>query len=157
MSSLIVQSREPGKLVVQEREKGKLVVTSPGPQGPPGPAGPAGGDTYATRPFENADSVVLPAGTPVRRFGTGVVRADLTHPAMGIMMANCGIGVAGSVILSGFLQIPNWNLSPGSTYYLGNGEVTNTPPTTGGFLLQILGHAVSDQTLAVSIEPPIRL
>ena len=149
--SIIVQSRVPGKLIVQARPQGKLVVTSPGPQGPPGPAGPAGGDTYATRPFENADSVVLPAGTPVRRFGTGVVRADRTHPAVGIMTADCAVGVAGNVLLAGFLQIPDWGLSPGSTYYLGDYEVTNTPPFQGGFFVQILGHSVSDQTLAVSI------
>lgn len=148
--SLTVQSREPGKLVVQSREPGKFTFTSPGPQG-------ATGITYATRPFENVDSVVLPSGTPVRKSGTGVVRADLTHPAMGIMMGNCSIGVAGNVILSGFLTIPDWGLSSERTYYLGDGEVINTPPSTGGFFVQILGQAVSDQTLAVSIEPPIRL
>jgi len=152
--SLIVQSREPGKLVIQSREQGKLIVTSPGPQGPPGPAGEG---SYATRMFENTSAVTILAGTPVRRSGSGVIPADLTHRATGIMMANCSPGVAGRVILSGFLQIPGWGLSPESTYYLGDGEVTNTPPTTGGFLLQILGVAVSDQTLAVSIEPPIRL
>jgi len=76
------------------------------------------------------------------------------NPAIGIV-ADDEYAVTGgnpvTVLLHGFIRSnPAWIGSAGSKVYLGNGAVTATPPTTSGYIVQILGVATNTDRMYVN-------
>lgn len=94
------------------------------------------------------------AGTPVK------VVANLLQPAshidtpnpIGILRNDVLAGFTGTAVTSGTVGLTA--LTPGP-YYLGNGIITSTPPTTG-YLVR-MGQAISETVLIANIEEPIYL
>lgn len=120
---------------------------------------------------ENKDSVTLNAGQPVATHssGTGVVRANATDnskPACGLVKTGSAAAVASKIQTDGLLTLADWTnatgttaLSAGARYYLSAtvGLLTTTPPSSTGNVVQLVGKAVSLDTLRLEIEEEILL
>lgn len=145
----------------------RSTVSVSGIQGPKGDDG-AGVSLFSAT---NKSGVTLLAGTVAASHssGVGVVGASAqndTKPAIGIVTANAADLAAASIQTSGPLTLANWSNSTGSatlsanaTYWLSTttGLLTTTPPTTPGNTIQIVGRAVSTDTMIVDIQPHITL
>jgi predicted RecA/RadA family phage recombinase len=81
----------------------------------------------------------------------------LNHPAIGVAINQAAPGEACNVLISGFLTIPEWGLTAGNIYYLGDGVISATPANGAGEFVQRIGSAMSTDTLAVNCEQPVRL
>ena len=138
-----------------------VVTTVVGQQGPPGI------DGIGTASFSavNKQGSTLPAGTPVATHSSGVgfVSAnatDDTKPAVGLLTTSVNSLAAGSVQTSGPITLSDWTAITGSTtlvakgrYYLSTsgGLLTTSPPVTTLNIVQLIGVAVSDDTLDIQI------
>jgi hypothetical protein len=75
---------------------------------------------------------------------------------VGMTVEDIAEGQSGLVYRIGAIENPNWNLSPGSVYFLGDGgEIIDTKPDTG-FVL-VVGVAESATRLPLSIGIPVKL
>jgi len=133
--------------------------------------GPAGIDGRAGFDAENKDVVQIAGGMAVtgHASGVGVLRASdgaVASAAVGLMSADCAVGVARRVISGGQLTLADWtavigavSLTAKAHYFLGStpGTLSATPPTASGHVLQRVGFAASPDTLVVEIEQPVRL
>lgn len=125
-------------------------------RGPPGPPGTA---TYVSIKMVAATNIsihkaVIPDGTG------GVVYADQsilsqTGKTMGISLNSALTGADVDVIVSGEVDEPTWNWTPGEVYLGVSGGLTQTPPTSG--ILQVVGVALTATRLSVGIQLPIIL
>lgn len=120
---------------------------------------------------ENKDSGSLDAGTAVtvHSSGTGVRKADAAtagYECIGLVFASAAPTFAAEVWTTGRMTQADWSaatggstLTPNAPYYLSAtpGLITTTPPTTTGHRVQQVGVAVSPDTLAIQILPPILL
>ena len=166
MSNVIVTETP----IVIEDNSGVTVLTASaqGPQGPAGAGGTGGAVTYSS---ENKDSVSLTIGAPlaVHTSGIGVIRANATDNSkhcVGLATVGVAVGAAETVLTAGPLTKADWTSVIGTTelvakatYYLSAsaGLLTNTPPSSGGNVVQAVGQAVSTTTLNIQIEPAILL
>lgn len=132
--------------------KQSVVLSSFGRQGPPGKDA-----EFTLTELENVSPGTIPPGVPLRKSGTGVVPADALHPAFGVAASEALPGTACRVLLCGFLRIVGWGLSPGNSYFLGDGALATAPRSGEGEYVQKVGTAMNDEVLAVSIEQPVRL
>lgn len=139
--------------IVVEYDETIVTVEPEGPQGPQGPQG----NEYVSKSYENTGATTIEAGTPVRRGGSGVVAADKLHPAIGVASQAAEPGHSLTVLLVGFLTIPEWGLVPGNVYYLGDAGISATPANEEGEYAQRIGSAMATDTLAVNCEQPVRL
>lgn len=83
---------------------------------------------------------------------------NLSHMCriVGMTIEDIPEGQTGLVYRIGAVENPNWSLSPGDVYFLGDGgEITRTKPTSG-FVL-VVGVAESATRLAISIGIPVKL
>ncbi len=75
---------------------------------------------------------------------------------VGMTVEDIPEGQTGLVYRIGAIENPNWNLSPGEVYFLGDGgEIVNSRPSSG-FVL-VVGVAESQTRLALSIGIPVKL
>jgi hypothetical protein len=117
-----------------------------------------GADTTVYPAYEN-----LTAGNFVNVFQDGGVtkvrKADATSiskMAHGFVLENVTAGSDATVYCSG----SNTQLSgliPGAKYFLSTtaGAVTDTPPTSSGYIIQFVGPAKSETTISVNLGEPI--
>jgi hypothetical protein len=100
------------------------------------------------------------AGMAVYISGDGHVDLALadnvdTATAVGIAIADVAEGQPGEYATTGPVVNPNWNLVPGSVYYLSPttpGGLTATYPTTPGHFVVILGAAATPTQLNLEIH-----
>jgi len=123
---------------------------------------PAGmeGNTISLPAYED-----LSAGDFVNIFddsGTAKVRkadASSNKPAHGYVLSSATAGNNVTVHFDGH-NTQLTGLTPGTYYFLSDttpGGVTDTPPSTSGYIAQRLGVAINSSTLDVEIEDPIEL
>jgi len=107
----------------------------------------------------------LSAGDFVNIFDDGsgpkVRKADAStdKPAHGYVLSSATAGNNVTVHFDGH-NTQLTGLTPGTYYFLSDttpGGVTNTPPSTSGYIAQRLGVAINSTTLDVEIEDPIEL
>jgi hypothetical protein len=117
-----------------------------------------GADTSVYPAYEN-----LSAGNFVNIFDDGGVtkvrKADATSKskrAHGFVLENVTAGSDATVYCDGSnTQLSG--LTPGVTYFLSvtAGAVTDTPPTTPGYIIQVVGSAKNATTISVELGEPI--
>lgn len=130
------------------------------------------GGSDLTYNAENKAGVAIKAGMAcaVHSSGVGVVMAcaaDASANAVGLMQVDTANTFAGDVQTEGLFTLADWTdvigattLAAKTTYFLDPstpGMLTATPPTTAGQVIQIVGTAVSDDTLDLTFETPILL
>lgn len=128
------------------------------------------GGANVTISSQNADSITLPTGTPVAIQTPGVVRAkasDNTRPAIGLLTLQSVTNTTAIVQLTGSLTLADWtnvagvvSLTPRQLYYVDYttpGKLTTTVPTATGQLIQIVGVAITTDTLDIILNPPVLL
>lgn len=133
----------------------RLIAGPPGPVGPQGPAGEA----FFWEPEAASD---LAPGQPIAINGTGQGRladaTDSTRPALGLTTETTATGMGARVQVAGPLTLTDWTaavgaaaLTPGATYYLDDqtGKLTTSPPAGAGRLLQVVGRALTADTMLV--------
>lgn len=128
-----------------------------------------GGNSYSA---ENKEGAEIAAGMAcaVHSSGVGVVKAsaaDNTKIAVGLIKTTTADTFAGDVQTEGLFTLTDWTavigaatLAAKATYFLSPttpGMLTATPPTTTGQVVQIVGTAVSADTLDLTMETPILL
>lgn len=122
---------------------------------------------------ENKDAGTIPAGAAVavHGSGTGVRLADAVsngRDCAGLALAETAVGFAADVRTEGLFQLADWSavtteasttLAARAVYFLSAtpGKITATPPATAGQRLQVIGRAVSTDTLDLAIGDPILL
>lgn len=146
--------------VVVDREEVTHVVIAPGEQGPPGPAGPpgGGGDQYVTRTTGQTISANLVLYD----------RAGLVYPLdqadaeniFAILGLSVSAGQAGAQIAiqrSGTVNDSAWAWAwaYGRVYLGANGQLTQTPPSSGFSVL--IGFAATATSINLSINDPIEV
>lgn len=99
-------------------------------------------------------TVMAPDGTG------GVVYASNNAPtaigrAIGLAWNSANTGDTVQVIVSGEVDEPSWNWTPGEVYLGVNGTLTQTAPSTG--FVQVIGVALTATRLSVGIQLPILL
>lgn len=137
-----------------------------------GPAGTDGSDGAVTYSSENKEGGTILAGMvcAIHSSGTGVVKAsaaDNSKAAIGLIQETTANTFAGNVQTEGLFIQADWTdvigavtLAAKATYFLDPttpGMLTVTPPTTPGQIVQIIGTAVSTDTLDLTMETPILL
>lgn len=97
----------------------------------------------------------LAAGTPVRVHENKFYAAhQATDPrVLGLVKSDVTVGQLATVATGGRLDLSG--LTPGAAYYVGDGGITTTPPSSG-FLIRV-GVAATAAVLLVEIEAPILL
>lgn len=166
-SSIEAQKATPVQLILTQVDSGSLEIIPAAPQivldlgiilrgppGPPGPPAPFSGITMVASTNISIHTAVMPDGTG------GVVYADQTDTLtigrlMGIASNSATAGNDVVVIVSGEVDEPTWNWTPGEVYLSTNGTLTQTSPTTG--YLQVIGVALTPTRLSVGIQLPILL
>lgn len=130
-----------------------------------------GGGSNLTFTAQNKDSITLIKGTPVATHssGTGFIRtnaSDNVHTCIGLLAEDIAAGVSGKVQIGGMVQLSDWSaligfvsLSSKGIYFIGTsvGQLTTTPPSIAGQVIQQVGKAVAGDTLEISILYPILL
>lgn len=131
--------------------------------------GGGGGSSEYTA--ENKDSVTIRAGQPVATHssGTGVIRASSASVGVscsGLATADIAVGASGSIQTGGPLTLADWtnvtgaaSLSARTVYFLSGtpANLTDTPPSTTGECVQVIGRSIGLDTLRIEIEVPILL
>lgn len=130
--------------------------------------------TPFTYDAENKDASPIPDGgaCSVHSSGTGVVLAsasDDTQPACGLALVGAAPTFSVTVQTGGLFTLSDWSsvtaeasatLSAHAMYFLSEtnpGNITTTPPSVAGEIVQPIGRAVSSDTLDLSIGPIIKL
>lgn len=130
-------------------------IVEVGQQGPAGPPGGEGILKTAGATIGGHRAVVTDSTSDV------VVYADNTNPAheaavFGITTGAAASGASVLVKTSGEIEEPSWIWTPQGAIYLStNGNLTQTPPTTGFCLA--LGYAVTSTKMLVNIGQAITL
>lgn len=121
---------------------------------------------------ENKSGSTVAAGMVVATHssGTGFVLADgssISYPAIGVTRASIANTVAGDVQTEGLITLSNWSASTGgatltarANYFsdpANPGKLTTTVPTTVGYVVQLVGVAVSSDTMDLVLSSPIKL
>jgi hypothetical protein len=77
-----------------------------------------------------------------------------TYPAQGLAVATVATGNATTVITRGTVRNDAWNWTVGGLIYLSTtaGGLTQTPPSTAGDKVQVMGYALNADTMAVNIS-----
>ena len=113
----------------------------------------------------------LPTGTPVYLSSAGTLcgamaTSSMTSDVLGLLIAPVHVGVSGTFLTSGLLQLADWTAITGSPqlvqdahYFLGTtlGRLVTTPSTSIGNVLLDLGVAVAPDTFFIRIQPMILL
>jgi len=160
---LTVQPPASTEITIQPPAAIEVTVTTVGIQGPPG--------TDATFNATNKSGSTIYNGMPVavHSSGIGVVKADATNdqnPAIGIAITTGANNAAIDIQTGGTVEVSDWTAITGTTtlaakgrYYLDTtaGTLTTTPPASASNILQLVGVAVSDTTLEISIWDHITL
>lgn len=78
-----------------------------------------------------------------------------TYPCRGIAVATVATANATTIITRGTIRNDAWTWTPGGNIYLSAtaGGLTQTPPSTTGDKVQVLGYALDADTMAVEISP----
>lgn len=132
-----------------------ITVYAMGIQGPPGsqgPTGPAGAGTSALTLEAGED---LAVGDPVWVSANKLYIADnvTNFRVVGVIAVAALAGLSATATTSG--QITLSGLTPNSPYFLGNGILTSTAPSSG-YIVR-MGQAISSTSLLLNIEEPILL
>jgi hypothetical protein len=80
-----------------------------------------------------------------------VSNPTVNRMAVGIAVDTVAAGQSVRYVPQGAVSFADWSLARGETYFLGDGEITLTPPTSDGTFSTIVGVALTEQTLSVSI------
>jgi hypothetical protein len=115
----------------------------------------------------NADSVTLPAGSPVAAQPPGIARAkasDSTRSAVGLLASASLSGNPATVQTDGTLTLADWtavlgtaSLAPRQLYFvdpLNAGKLTAAVPTSAGQQIQSVGTGLTTDTMLISIRRP---
>lgn len=148
---------EQSQVVVAEEEVTTVVIAE-GAQGLPGPPGPpgGGGDQYVTRT----------AGQTISANRVLYDRAGLVYPLgqadgenifaiLGLAVTAGQAGAQISVQRSGTVTDSGWSWAYGRVYLGANGQLTQTPPTSGFSVL--IGFAATATSINLSINDPIEV
>ena len=96
----------------------------------------------------------MAAGTPVKVVANVFVPAGTNDPhVLGLLRSAAIAGQTATAQSSGTLTLTG--LTPGAFYYLGDGSITATPPTSG--YLVLIGSAITASMMAINLAPPIYL
>lgn len=144
--------------VVVDREEVTVVVIAPGEQGPPGPAGPpgGGGDQYVTRTAGqtiSANRVLYDRDGFV--YPLGQADAGNIFAILGLSVLAGQTGAQISVQRSGTVNDSGWSWAYGRVYLGANGQLTQTPPSSGFSVL--IGFAATATSINLSINDPIEV
>ena len=118
----------------------------------------------------NGDSVTFSPGYALAMQSDGEVeRADADDNlknAVGLATVGVAVGARETITTSGTFELASWSsvtgsatLTPGAVYYLSTtaGQLTTTPPSTAGNVVQRVGVAVSTLKLKIEVEEPVLL
>lgn len=134
-----------------------------------GPSGPSGSFSFSSI---NGEGFTTQIGQPIKSSVNYYYLAQgdsILNIAVAVASSDTGAGEIGTGIVSGPITRSDWTpvtgttlLVPGASYFLTtnvHGSLTNIPPTsTGpGTVNQVIGWAVSENTLVVNISRPIIL
>lgn len=102
-----------------------------------------------------AAAVPMPAGTPVCAIANRLHPADniTNFRVIGILASDVAAEYPGVVVYHGLVSIPG--LLSGYDYYLGNGVIQTTPPTSGR-VIQV-GTAITESMFNVNVRVSILL
>jgi hypothetical protein len=130
--------------VLVSLETNDAFFVSAGEQGPAGPQGEAGSGVS----LEAGEDLL--AGDPVYPSGNKLYKASNldNFGVIGIVREDTLAGFAASAVSCGEVDLAG--LNSGSKYYLGDGEITTTVPTSG--YIQEIGRAVTSSKLLVDIK-----
>lgn len=133
-------------------------------------AGGGGGGGGAIFSAENKDGTTISAGMAVARHssGSGFVHGDSTDNsknAIGIAIESILTTISGDVQVDGVVTLADWTAATGSStltalgnYFLGTGgQLTTTPPTTTGYVVQFIGRALSSTSMEILTHAAILL
>ena len=153
----ILVTPEQSQVVVAEEEVTTVVIAE-GAQGLPGPPGPpgGGGDQYVTRT----------AGQTISANRVLYDRAGLVYPLgqadgenifaiLGLAVSAGQTGAQISVQRSGTVTDSGWSWAFGRVYLGANGQLTQTPPSSGFSVL--IGFAATATSINLSINDPIEV
>lgn len=130
-----------------------------------GPAGIDGASAGAAFDSTNKSGATINAGSPCASHSSGVgvvlaVAMDDTIPAVGLAINSPANLATTQVQTSGPFTLADWTAITGSAslvakgrYYLSTvaGQLMTTPPATTSNIVQLVGVAVSDDTLDIQI------
>lgn len=144
--------------VVVDREEVTEVVIAPGEQGPPGPPGPpgGGGDQYVTRTAGqtiSANRVLYDRAGLV--YPLGQADAENIYAILGLAVSAGQAGAQISVQRTGTVTDSGWSWAYGRVYLGANGQLTQTPPSSGFSVL--IGFAATATSINLSINDPIEV
>lgn len=145
------------EMVVDVLEKTEVVI-APGGQGPPGPPGPpgGGGDQYVTRTAGqtiSANRVLYDRAGLV--YPLGQADAENIYAILGLSVSAGQSGAQISVQRSGTVTDSGWSWAYGRVYLGSNGQLTQTPPSSGFSVL--IGFAATATSINLSINDPIEV
>ncbi len=148
---------EDSQVVVSEIELTEVLI-APGEQGPPGPPGPAGGggDEYVTRTAGetiSANRVLYDRAGLV--YPLGQADAENIYAILGLSVSAGQTGAQISVQRSGTVTDSGWSWAYGRVYLGANGQLTQTPPSSGFSVL--IGFAATATSINLSINDPIEV
>ncbi|WP_312836427.1 hypothetical protein [Comamonas sp.] len=162
----VIVDMQPGEILVMP-EDSQVIVTeieltevliAPGEQGPPGPPGPAGGggDEYVTRTAGetiSANRVLYDRAGLV--YPLGQADAENIYAILGLSVSAGQVGAQISVQRSGTVTDSGWSWAYGRVYLGANGQLTQTPPSSGFSVL--IGFAATATSINLSINDPIEV
>ena len=165
-NSSVIVDLQPGEIlvmpddsqvVVSEIELTEVLIAF-GEQGPPGPPGPpgGGGDEYMTRTAGqtiSANRVLYDRGGLV--YPLGQDDAENIFAILGLSVSAGQPGAQISVQRSGTMTDSGWTWAYGRVYLGANGQLTQTPPTSGFSVL--IGFAATATSINLSINDPIEV
>ena len=137
-----------------------LDIFAPGPQGIQGEKGEQG-DVGSSAVLHTVTAGEILFGHRVVRIANGMAYVtnclDRNHvgEAIGLTTGAATVGQQVQIQLSGILTEDSWNFFPGRVYLSQTGTLTSTPPTSG--FLQLVGRAISPQTILILLPNPIIL
>jgi len=153
----ILVTPEQSQVVVAEEEVTTVVIAE-GAQGLPGPPGPpgGGGDQYVTRTAGqtiSANRVLYDRAGLV--YPLGQADAENIYAILGLAVSAGQTGAQISVQRSGTVTDSGWFWAYGRVYLGANGQLTQTPPSSGFSVL--IGFAATATSINLSINDPIEV
>jgi len=148
---------EDSQVVVSEIELTEVLI-APGEQGPPGPPGPAGGggDEYVTRTAgETISANLVMYDRAGHVYPLSQDDAENIYAILGLSVSAGQLGAQISVQRSGTVTDSGWTWAYGRVYLGANGQLTQTPPTSGFSVL--IGFAATATSINLSINDPIEV
>ncbi|MDR0259511.1 MAG: hypothetical protein LBI76_06860 [Comamonas sp.] len=152
---ILVTPEQSEVLVAQEEVT--VVIVADGAQGPPGPPGPpGGGDQYVTRTAGqtiSANRVLYDRAGLV--YPLGQADAENIYAILGLSVSAGQAGAQIAVQRSGTVIDSGWSWAYGRVYLGSNGQLTQTPPSSGFSVL--IGFAATATSINLSINDPIEV